>query len=85
MDIYIFILIVAIFTAAEVALSNQAYSMVSVAALTVLKSTLVAATYVASIITGLETFKLRLALVLVWIITSVAISVPGMEIGNPYG
>lgn len=36
----------------EIALTNQAYSMVSLSVMTVVKSTLVAATYIASILAG---------------------------------
>eukprot|EP01053_Blabericola_migrator_P003403 Blabericola_migrator_1__3402@NODE_1_length_33786_cov_123_788665_g0_i0_p22_GENE_NODE_1_length_33786_cov_123_788665_g0_i0NODE_1_length_33786_cov_123_788665_g0_i0_p22_ORF_typecomplete_len201_score27_60TPT/PF03151_16/1_9e19UAA/PF08449_11/0_017_NODE_1_length_33786_cov_123_788665_g0_i01284013442 len=46
------ILPIALFTAIEIALSNQAYSMVSLSVMTVIKSTLVAATYITSIIAG---------------------------------
>eukprot|EP01055_Gregarina_sp_Pseudo9_P000003 Gregarina_sp_Pseudo_9__2@NODE_1001_length_1984_cov_14_439075_g938_i0_p1_GENE_NODE_1001_length_1984_cov_14_439075_g938_i0NODE_1001_length_1984_cov_14_439075_g938_i0_p1_ORF_typecomplete_len421_score82_13TPT/PF03151_16/4_6e53UAA/PF08449_11/2_6e12EamA/PF00892_20/1_6EamA/PF00892_20/1_9e07PUNUT/PF16913_5/9_2e07_NODE_1001_length_1984_cov_14_439075_g938_i0571319 len=79
------ILPIAIFTAVEISLSNQAYSMVSLSVMTVIKSTLVAATYIVSIMAGIEKFDPRLASILLWIIGSVAFSVPGMEVQNSFG
>eukprot|EP01056_Protomagalhaensia_sp_Gyna25_P000560 Protomagalhaensia_sp_Gyna_25__559@NODE_1262_length_2007_cov_121_210874_g1005_i0_p1_GENE_NODE_1262_length_2007_cov_121_210874_g1005_i0NODE_1262_length_2007_cov_121_210874_g1005_i0_p1_ORF_typecomplete_len427_score59_76TPT/PF03151_16/3_3e51UAA/PF08449_11/3_9e15EamA/PF00892_20/2_1EamA/PF00892_20/5_6e07PUNUT/PF16913_5/0_0036SLC35F/PF06027_12/1_3e03SLC35F/PF06027_12/0_14_NODE_1262_length_2007_cov_121_210874_g1005_i06571937 len=79
------VLPIALFAAIEIALSNQAYSMVSLSVMTVIKSTLVAATYIVSIIAGIERFDFRLAAILFWIIGSVAFSVPGMEVQNGFG
>ncbi|EZG67242.1 triose-phosphate transporter family protein [Gregarina niphandrodes] len=59
--------------------------MVSLSVLTVVKSTLVVATYIVSIIFELERFNLRLALILTWIITSVCMCLPGMHMRSGFG
>lgn len=71
------ILPVAFASAMEIALTNEAYRLISLSLITVLKSTLVATTYVGSIIAGFEKASLKLSLVIVWIIASIALSVPG--------
>eukprot|EP01054_Gregarina_sp_Poly1_P011047 Gregarina_sp_Poly_1__11046@NODE_885_length_5840_cov_171_699290_g513_i1_p3_GENE_NODE_885_length_5840_cov_171_699290_g513_i1NODE_885_length_5840_cov_171_699290_g513_i1_p3_ORF_typecomplete_len205_score8_24TPT/PF03151_16/1_6e18UAA/PF08449_11/0_068EamA/PF00892_20/1_4_NODE_885_length_5840_cov_171_699290_g513_i151545768 len=53
------ILPIALCTAIEISLSNQAYSMVSLSVMTVIKSTLVAATYIVSIIAGMRCLLIR--------------------------
>eukprot|EP01069_Polyplicarium_translucidae_P001446 Polyplicarium_translucidae@DN1664_c0_g1_i1.p1 len=80
-----FVLPIALCSAGEIALTNLSYTMVSISVITVLKSSLVVVTYLFAIVLGLEKFCLRLMGVVMFIVASISVTVPGMEIDNALG
>lgn len=80
-----YILPIALFAASEVALSNFAYSQVSLSLMTVMKSSAAVLTYLFSVYFGLERFSYKLLLVVLFIMTSISCAVPGLEIKSSLG
>eukprot|EP00923_Selenidium_pygospionis_P010348 GHVN01017985.1.p1 GENE.GHVN01017985.1~~GHVN01017985.1.p1 ORF type:complete len:382 (+),score=44.04 GHVN01017985.1:254-1399(+) len=79
------ILPIGFLTAVDIALTNIAYRMVSIAVITVMKSAICAVTYVICVAFGLEQFNLSLLAVVVGIIGSISLTVPAMEIESNWG
>lgn len=80
-----FVVPIAFFTAIDIALCNESYSMVGVSTMTVIKSSTVVFTYLFSICFGLERFRWTLLGLVILIVGSVGLSVNGMTVDDWLG
>ena len=76
-----FLVPIALFTALDVGLSNLSYSLVSISAMTVIKSTNIVVTYAVSVAFGLEVFRWRVFSACLLVLGGVCVATAqGMEI-----
>lgn len=80
-----FILPIALLGSAEIALSNLAYTAVSLSVMTVIKSSAAVLTYLLSVLVGLEQLNYKLLAAVVAIVCSICLTVPGMEVRDSRG
>lgn len=76
---------ISVLGAVEIALSNLAYPEVSISVMTVIKSSLVVVTYLLSVCMGLEQFSGKLFGIVVFIFSSICLTVPGMDVKRVIG
>ncbi|CEM00969.1 unnamed protein product [Vitrella brassicaformis CCMP3155] len=80
-----FIVPIALCTAADISLSNESYSMVSVSVMTVIKSSIVVVTYLLGLAFGLEVFRCLTLLLVGLIMGAISLTVRDMEVHNSLG
>lgn len=74
-----------VFSALEIALCNEAYKMIAISTMTVIKSALSTVTYLVAIAFGLEKFNINLLFICLFILASISLTVPSMEVYNIVG
>uniref|UniRef100_A0A0G4I113 Sugar phosphate transporter domain-containing protein n=1 Tax=Chromera velia CCMP2878 TaxID=1169474 RepID=A0A0G4I113_9ALVE len=69
----------------EIALSNEAYTMVSISVMTVIKSCILVVTYLVALCMGLERFRCTIFCLVCWILGAISLTVPEMEVHSFWG